>query len=221
MSFKYKHGDKRFNIIKERIIKMNENMNITIMNSRFDTFSNIEANTAKKTVATKGLKQGDILCLEKFPRSVNEVYSLGMSLQNYLEESYLALDAMNKAYKNLALGEQNANEEIRRLANANLNQLLTYFYNNGGQIIEDQAAVSEQTAKEIRPFFNRIVINFLDQLDIVVSVAAQGNISSEELKELINNNIIKLYTTMTFLFPVEEIQTAFAKLINIRKTVYN
>lgn len=200
---------------------MNEAKDMTIMNSRFTTFSNREANTAKKTVAAKDLKQDDLLCLEKFPRSVDEVYSLGISLQNYLEDTYLALDAMNKAYNNLALGEQNANEEIRRLANVNLNQLLTYFYNNGGLIIEAQEPVSEQTAKEIRPFFNRIVINFLDQLDIVVSVAAKGNISAEELKELINNNVIKLYTTMTILFPVKEIQTAFTKLINIRKTVNN
>jgi hypothetical protein len=194
---------------------MNETKDMTIMNiSRFSNL-NADANTVKKTVATKGLKQGDILCLEKFPRSVDEVYSLGISLQNYLGETYLT--AMNKAYDNLALGEQNANEEIRRLVNTNLNQLLTYFYNNGGLFIETPAPVSEQTAKEIRPFFNRIIINFLDQLDIVVSVAAKGNISSEELKELINNNVIKLYTTMTILFPVKEIQTAFTKLINIRK----
>lgn len=194
-------------------------MNMTIMNSRFDTFSNIEANTAKKNVATKDLNQGDILCLEKFPRSVDEVYSLGISLQNYLGDTYLALGAMNKAYNNLVLGELNANEEIQRLANANLNQLLTYFYHNGGPIIE--APVSEQTAKEIRPFFNRIVINFLGQLDFVLSVAAKGNISAEELKEVIDNNVIQLYTTMTILFPVKEIQTAFTKLINIRKTINN
>ncbi len=198
---------------------MNEAKDMTIMNSRFAAFSTREANTAQKTVATNDLEQDEILCLEKFTRSVDEVYSWGLSLQNYLGDTYLALDAMNKAYKNLALGELNANEEIRRLANANLNQLLTYFYNNGGTIIE--APVSEQTAKEIRPFFNRIVINFLEQLDFAVSTAAKGNISAEELKEAINNNVIELYTTMTTLFPVKEIQTAFTKLINIRKTVNN
>ncbi|MHB8127191.1 MAG: hypothetical protein ACYDEJ_16475, partial [Desulfitobacteriaceae bacterium] len=84
---------------------MNEAKDMTIMNSRFTSFSNREANTAKKTVATKDLKQGDILCLDKFPRSIDEVYSLGISLQNYLGYTYLVLEAMNKAYKNLALGE--------------------------------------------------------------------------------------------------------------------
>jgi hypothetical protein len=204
--------------------KMNEAKDMTIMKNRFPAFSTREANTAKKIVATKDLKQGDILYLDKFPRSADEVYSFGISLQNYLGDTYLALDAMHRAskkliYKNLALGELKASEEIRRLANANLNQLLTSFYINGGLIAEAPAPLAEQTAKEIRPFFNRIVINFLDQLDIVVSVAAEGKISFEELKELINNNVIKLYTTMTILFPVKEIQTAFAKLIDIRKAV--
>jgi hypothetical protein len=228
LGFKYNHEDKGFNIINERMIKMNEAKDMTIMNSRLAAFSyrEAEANMAKKTVAAKDLKQSDFLCLENFPQSVDEVYSFGISLQNYLGDTYLALDAMNKTSKklinkNLALGELTANEEIRRLANANLNQLLAHFYNNGGLINEAQASVSEQTAKEIRPFFNRIVINFLDQLDIVVSVAAKGNINAEELKELINNNVIKLYTTMTILFPVKEIQTAFTKLINIRKIVNN
>jgi hypothetical protein len=210
---------KDLNITNERTIKMNEAKDMTIMNSRFAAFSTREANTAKITIATKDLKQGEILCQEKFTRSVDEVYSLGLSLQNYLGDTYLALETMNKAYKNLALGELNANEEIRKLANVNLNQLLTYFYNNGGTIIE--APVSEQTAKEIRPFFNRIVVNFLEQLDFAVSAAAKGNISAEELKEVINNNVIELYTTMTTLFPVKEIQTTFTKLINIRKTVNN
>jgi hypothetical protein len=92
---------------------------------------------------------------------------------------------------------------------------LWYFYNNGGPIIE--APVSEQLAKEIQPFFNRIMANLLNQLDVMMNMTANGDISASDLDDSINNNIIAMYTVMSKLFKVDEVKDAFNDLIEIRR----
>ncbi|MDD3364832.1 MAG: hypothetical protein PHZ03_07625 [Syntrophomonas sp.] len=166
----------------------------------------------------------ELVNLELCPRSVDDVYSLGVRLQYYIGAIYLELDAMNQGskqipYTSLALRQLEGKEEIEKLVNDNLNRLLWYFYNNGGPIIE--APVSEQVAKELQPFFNRIMANFLNQLDVMVNMTFNGDISAIDLDDSINNNIIAMYTVIAKLFKLDEIKNAFNDLISIRKALGN
>lgn len=156
------------------------------------------------------------------PRCVDEVYSLGISLEEYLGRVYLELAELNKGkknpYTNLLLDHLGIKKGIEELAKDNLDQLLTYFYENGGPIIEKP--VSELTAREIQPFFNRVVTSFLDQMDFVWNKAYQGKMSASDLNNQINEHIVAMYTSMGKLFRNEEMQNAFNELIyigNIRK----
>lgn len=150
------------------------------------------------------------------PRSVDEVYSLGIKLQYYIGDIYLALNSIHQGevkalYQELALKQLDAKDEIQKLANENLNKLLAYFYNNGGPIIE--SPVSEQMAKEMQPFYNRISANFLKQLDDWVIKASKQDMDADEVERTINNIFIEMYSTMSMLFPVEEVQDAFKELV--------
>ncbi|MEN6463337.1 MAG: hypothetical protein ABFC94_18455 [Syntrophomonas sp.] len=154
------------------------------------------------------------------PRCVDEIYSLGVSLQNYIGSIYLELTVLNKGpkknlYTNLALNQLVVKKEIEKLANDNLNRLLAYFYDNGGPIME--VPVSEKLAKEIQPFFNRIVNSFLNQVDFLVNRTSKGEMSANDLNIEINNHIISMYTAMGKLFQVDEMQNAFNELINVRE----
>lgn len=164
----------------------------------------------------------ELVNLEPCPRSVDDVYSLGVRIQYYIGAVYLELDGMSKGskqtvYTALALKQLEGKEEIEKLVNENLNRLLGWFYNNGGAIIEPP--VSEQLAKELQPFFNRVMANFLYQLDVLMKMTAKGDISASDLDESINNNIIALYTVLCKLFKDEEIKDAFNELIGIRKAL--
>lgn len=210
------------------MIKMNEAREMKIADKMYVGYNQKKESTkaVPKTRRTRNCRTKAVDELINFgscPCSVDEVYSLGISLQYYIGDIYLDLEATQGPqkflYKKLALNQLDIKEEIAKLANANLNQLLCYFYNNGGPIIE--APVSEEMAKEIQPFFNRIAVNFMNQLDVIVSMASKGNMDPSELESAINNNIIAMYTTMRKLFQVDEIENAFNELISIRKALSN
>lgn len=154
------------------------------------------------------------------PKNVDGVYSLGVSLQNYIGAIYLELNSMNKEYKkniytNLALNQLGIKKEIEKLAKDNLNRLLAYFYENGGPIIE--APVSEQSVNEIRPFFNKIVTNFINQVEYFANRASIGEMSTDALDNEINGQVISMYQAMSSLFKIDEMENAFKDLISVRK----
>ncbi|MGI5921311.1 MAG: hypothetical protein ACOX6I_06210 [Syntrophomonadaceae bacterium] len=156
------------------------------------------------------------------PRSADEVYSLGVNLQNYLGDIYLDLSGTSHGsqkvfYSKLAVEQLIGKEEIEKLANYNLNRLLSYFYSNGGPVIEPPLA--EEKAREITPFFDRIVTNALYQLDLLVNDAIKEKMEAAELEKAINKNIIELYTSLSNLIPEKEIQDAFNELITVRKAI--
>lgn len=156
------------------------------------------------------------------PRSMNDVYSLGVSLQYSIGETFLEIAELNQGNKRnlftqLALKQLDAKAEIENLANANLNRLLAFFYNNGGPVIEPP--VTNEQVKEIQPFFNRIMSNFYNQLDDSVQLTSKGSMNVEELDKVINNVLIDMYSTMRKLYQADEIVTAFDELIRIRENI--
>lgn len=153
------------------------------------------------------------------PRCMNDVYSLGISLQYFIGNIYLKLADTNQGntknyYEKLALKQLNGKEKIEKLAKAHTNELLSYFYNNGGPIIEPP--LSEQEAKEKQPFFNRIINNFLVKLEASLDLNSNSIINPEELENVINSSITELYTNLGKLIQVDEIIQAFDELISIR-----
>jgi hypothetical protein len=196
---------------------MNKANDITVVDEPY-----IEsASTASKPRRTRrSAKAVDVLIdLGPCPRSIDEVYSLGIKMQYYIGDIYLRLNALHQGsvktlYKELALKQLDTKKEIQKLADDNLNELLSFFYNNGGAIIEP--LVSEQMAKEMQPFFNRISANFLKQVDVLVSKASKEETNASELEPMINNILIEMYTTMSMLFPIQKMKDAYNELISLR-----
>ena len=102
---------------------------------------------------------------------------------------------------------------IRQLADFNLNQLLDYFYNNGGPVIEPP--VSEHTAKDIQPFFNRIAMNALIQM-MEAAEHYQGDL--QEAAANITDITVSMYEAIIRLYPeTNEVKAAFAEMIELHK----
>lgn len=163
---------------------------------------------------------GKVAYLGQCPRWVDDVYALGISLQSYISEIYFELESLSEGkqkilYRNLALSQLVAKEEIRKLADYNLNQLLAYFYNNGGPIIEPP--VSEKMGHDIQPFFSRIASNFLDELDVIVKLAVKGTIDASQLDNALDNYLNAMYMTMGKLFPVPALEKAFTNMVEARQ----
>jgi hypothetical protein len=157
-----------------------------------------------------------VVCLQ----SVDEVYLLGVKMQDYLGAAYNELAVLSagpkkKIYSYLAKKQLGAKKEIETLANNNLNKLLQYFYENGGPIIEPP--VSEELAREIKPFFKKIMESFLNQVDSLINKAARDEISSSDLEIEVNYQFINMYTAISRLYQAEEIQNTFNELISIKK----
>lgn len=158
------------------------------------------------------------------PRTADQVYSLGINIQYCVGDIYLELSRLNQGtvknqFKTRAIQQLDGKNEIEKLANINLNKLLTYFYNNGGPVIEPP--LTEQTAREIQPFFARITANFMKQLNGIAAMAAKSNLSAGDLDNMINGDIIDMYTTMSMFFPIDEIKDAFNDLIRVRENLSN
>jgi hypothetical protein len=154
------------------------------------------------------------------PHCVDEVYSLGISLQNYIGTIYRDSAMVNKGvnknlFTDLALNQLGIKNKIEKIARCNLDRLLMYFYDNGGPIIE--APVCEESAKEIQPFFDRIVANFLDQVEFLVNKTYKEEMTANSLNTEINNHITSMYIAMGKLFQADEIKNAFSELISIRE----
>lgn len=156
------------------------------------------------------------------PCSVDQVYSLGINIQYYVGDIYLELGRRNQEpdknqYKSLAMKQLDGKNAIEKLANINLTRLLSYFYNNGGPIIEPP--LSEEMARDIQPFFTRISSNFMEQLDVIVDMVSKTSLSAHELEHMISGNVIDMYTTMSMLFPIDEIKDAFNDLIGVQEKI--
>lgn len=163
-------------------------------------------------------KSAELIDPMAFPRSVEEIYTMGISLQYYIGDIYLRLAAMNKGtqknrYNEIAVAQLKVKNEIQKLANAHLNEKLNYFYNNGGPVIE--APISEREAKELNGFFNRIVANYLNQMDVIVTMTAEGSMSSSDLESEINNIIIRMFVSLSNLYQLDDLKQAFHNMASV------
>lgn|GEM_PF-823850 len=154
------------------------------------------------------------------PRYVDDVYSLGINLHYYVSRIYLKLSNLfqgtrKSQFKNLAIIEIKGKKQIQKLAKYNYDQLLTYFYANGGPIIE--SPVSEKKRNELSPAFDQIITSLATRLKIAVDKATNSQMTAKELEKFINKNIIASYAQISRLYDNEEIQKAFTELITIRK----
>lgn len=149
------------------------------------------------------------------PKSANDVYSLGVSLQYCIRVKYIELAGhsidkdflMDQAAQQLAI-----KKKIEELATFKLNVLLEKFYDQGGPIMEDP--VSKQMVREIQPFFNRIMSRFLQALDEITCQAVIKNSSVKEMVFEVNCQITETYSALGRMFPVKEIESAFADLLD-------
>lgn len=162
----------------------------------------------------------DIAKLDPCPRSVDDVYVLGMILQNHIcgilhDIQTLCDSAQAEMYGELILEQLSIKDAILDLANKNLNQLLHYYYSNGGPIMD--ILVTEAMARDINPFFNHIASNFLNDLDVITNLAYNGTITASELGNAIDNYMNATYQTMGKMFPFKEMQHAFNKLVEVRQ----
>ncbi len=154
------------------------------------------------------------------PRYMNDVYTIGTNLQDYIADIYLELAEMSNGdlkiqYREMAVEQMEVKQHLKDIAMARLNESLWHFYNNGGPIIE--SPLSDKEAKEKQPFFNRIRDNFFENVEDSLTLAADGSISLGKLESIINYNLIAMYINMSKLFQVDEITKAFNQLIIIRR----
>ncbi len=182
-------------------------------------------NTAKVLEVTEKPKcREQIVCEFKntvpCPRYMHDVYSLGFNLQYYIGDIHLQLANLNhgdirQEFKLLSVKQLEVKEKIEDMSRDRLNEMLAIFYNNGGQIIDP--TVSEREAKEIQPFFNRLLDSFFQRLEYSIILANNG-LSADKLESLINAGIMEMYTNMSKLYRDEEIINAFNQLINLKMT---
>ncbi len=151
------------------------------------------------------------------PRSIDEVYSMGIKVVNFIGNIYGEMAAKHCDDRSLQ-GEINRQlvfkNRIQQLADHNLNQLLDYFYSNGGPIIEPP--VSEQTAKEIQPFFSRITVNALTQIAALTD--RNQAVSPAEASEVISAVTVNTYEGISRLYAGSpEVKAAFEELMQLHK----
>jgi len=150
------------------------------------------------------------------PHTTEDVYSIGIKLLYLIGDMYLdyanGSDKTTKSIlKELALKQLNKKTEIQKLADMDLNSKLTYFYENGGPVIEPP--VSEKRAKEINGFFNRIADNYLNNIEEQISKANEDII--QELEVNVNHIIVRMLTDLANLYHEKEIRMAFKELIHL------
>lgn len=153
------------------------------------------------------------------PRCECDVYSIGISLEYFVGSVFMAMADADKLapkadYTHLAMRQLDRKEKIVAINNDKLNQMLQYFYDNGGPIIEPP--VDEQKASKIMPRFNSLINAFFDRMDVLVHESFTGKINVSEMDNEINTFVLEMYTTMKALYREYELRNAFDELIRIR-----
>lgn len=161
----------------------------------------------------------DFLTLVNCPRSENDVYSFAIKLEYYIGSLFMALAEIKEGNAkadctNLAFKQLDRKEKIAKINNDKLNELLQFFYDNDGPIIEP--LVDEKRSREITPLFRSILDKFLNQMDIIVKMISTGNIAANQMELKINSYLIEMYTAMIALYQEEEMRRAFGEMIQVR-----
>ena len=155
--------------------------------------------------------------LHACPCSVQEVYTLAISLQYYIGNLYLEIadishEPQKTLYTNLAMRQLETKNDLQRICNDYLNELMYRFYKAGGPIIDDR--LSELQLKDIQAFYKRILTNLLLHFDLLVDMSFNGSLSIEQMLTEISDYTFHTYTTLGKLYSDNKIQRAFNELIN-------
>lgn len=179
-------------------------------------------NTAKKIKINYHTKAAyEVAISQPCPRSVQDVYALGVNLQYCIRAKYKELNDLLPGRDNDFLLHEEIRQlsikaEIEKQAKYKLNALLGEFYEHGGPIMEEP--VSQQMAKDMQPFFNRHVSNFLRRLDELSRQAAQGQMEAEDMAAAVEKQLKDSYTALAEMFRNVEMASAFADLMDIRQS---
>jgi len=177
-----------------------------------------EYETEMERAAKTGIATDKIAEIGTCPRSVDEVFSLGIKLQYYIGGVYMEMAEMRrgeakKYFKQQAVKQLAIKDEIKYLADNNLNRMLDYFYANGGPVIEPP--VSDETAKRIQPFFNRIASSSLDEIRNVIDEGS--NYDAENVAMYVTETVADMYSAISRLYEAESAMTgAFKELLAIQ-----
>lgn len=150
------------------------------------------------------------------PRCEIDVYFLGISIEDYLVNTFMELAMHNKKPHNIfeALAENHMarRDKMRELAHNSINCSLFYFYAQGGPVIEPP--VSEQYIMEVTPSFNKKIAKFFGYLNDTYYIISKANNTARVEREL-THYIIELFAKLSCLYQDAEINEAFADLIGI------
>lgn len=150
------------------------------------------------------------------PQSVNDVYNLGISLHYCVRARYLEIAELlnDKTFLlDLAAQQLDIKAEIEKLAVYNTNVQLSKFYAQGGPIMEHP--IDNAAAKQIQPFFSRIVSRFLVTLDELVNQVLTRKISALEMPAAVNQQMAETYENMQKMFQDQEMADAFEELSKV------
>lgn len=153
------------------------------------------------------------------PRCEYDVYAIGISLEYFVGSVFVALAEMDRnvsgsEYTRLAMMQLERKEKIVAVNNNKLNQMLQYFYDNGGPIIEPP--VDEQKAARIAPRFNAIINEFCDRMDVLVNESSSGRMGAREMEKETNAAVLEVYTASKALYREYELRNAFDDLLRFR-----
>ena len=153
------------------------------------------------------------------PRCEYDVYAVGIALEYFVGSVFMTLaemgrDVARSEYTHLAMMQLERKEKIVAVNNNKLNQMLQYFYDNGGPIIEPP--VDEQKAARIAPRFKAIINEFCDRMDALVTKASAGRIGVREMEKETNAAVLEVYTAMKALYREYELRNACDYLLRFR-----
>ncbi len=153
------------------------------------------------------------------PRCEYDVYAIGISLEYFVGSVYMALaekdrDVSSSEYTHLAMMQLERKEKIVAVNNNKLNQMLQYFYDNGGPIIEPP--VDEQKAARIAPRFNAIINEFCNRMDVLVNEASAGRMGAREMEKETNAAVLEVYSAIKALYREYELRNACEDLLRFR-----
>ena len=140
-------------------------------------------------------------------------------LEYFVGSVFVALAEMDRnvsgsEYTRLAMMQLERKEKIVAVNNNKLNQMLQYFYDNGGPIIEPP--VDEQKAARIAPRFNAIINEFCDRMDVLVNESSSGRMGAREMEKETNAAVLEVYTASKALYREYELRNAFDDLLRFR-----
>lgn len=188
-------------------------------------YANNESNAYSASIISGMSKQSadngsiaEFVKLHSCPCSVQEVYSLAISLQYYIGNLYLEMadgsqEPQKSQYMSLAMRQLENKKNLQKICNDYLNELMDCYYKTGGPIIDDR--LSESQLKDVQAFFQRILTNLLLHYEILVDMSSNGSMSLSQMSAEIDSYTLFTYSTLGKLYSDAKIQRTFNELTKL------